>query len=654
MPAGKTTATRRRARKTGGPTTPDPIEIAMESVASGASPTGVAHEVLQRQSALLRWQIATQRAAFVMRLLLAAASLTVAGVLVALVWSASLADGLIIEAFETPPDIAAQGYSSSALAAQLLDRLNRMQRETVADRSATVLREARDADVKIEIPTTGVSLGELDRWLRATLGHETAVRGELVKLETGPQAPALALSVRIGGQPGVQIVSPSRDVNELLERGAEEVFKTRDLARYLAWLVQRGRFDDARAHAQALAEIGPAAQRSVALDALAYYGGTTENMLRLERRAVQLDPSNCSAWNGVGNGAHTIGRVEEARAAWARAIDCFETQKGLSPAGRRLNLTLNRMNVMNVQGARWDALQQSCILLGVRPCTPAAIEAAARGGLAGNETDPNFHHRLRVTTRILAAERAPSAAARLLPFQAPADPMAPIAREWLITRGFVAVAAEDWPSLLDAAAQLDAHMAAQRAAGTMVGRGLAWPIMFRPLALARLGRQAEAEATAAALPADCYFCLVVRAQVAAAKGDRATAERWFAEAIRQGPFTAYGYAEAGAARLAWGDPDGALAVARAGHKASPRAAGPLEVWGEALLAKGKARDAAARFAAAAPYSPLWGHLHLKWGEALAAQGKTDQARSKWRTAAEMDLSPADRRRVETLLQQRPT
>ena len=46
-------------RREAAPTTPDPIEIAMEAEASGALPAGVAHRVLVRQEQLIGWQIAS-------------------------------------------------------------------------------------------------------------------------------------------------------------------------------------------------------------------------------------------------------------------------------------------------------------------------------------------------------------------------------------------------------------------------------------------------------------------------------------------------------------------------------------------------------------------------------------------------------------------
>ena len=618
----------------------------MEAEAAGEAAEGIAHEVLRKQSALIGWQIASERAAVGVRVLLGLAGLVVAVVFGAMVWSAANADGLVIEAIEAPPDIVQQGFSGSALAARLQDRFNRMQRETIGSRATTVLREARDADVKIQIPNTGISLGEVDRYLRSRLGHETAVRGELVKLEAGPQAGALALSVRIGAQPGVEVVSPTRDVNELLQRGAEEIYRARDLARYLSWLAQNGRLAEAETVARNLTGVGPPSQRSLALDFLAGREPPGVSAAALVRRALRLDPSNCSAWNGLGVSAFALGHNEESLQAWKRAADCAKTAPGFSPAGREFNLVLNRMNVMIAQQARWDALQLGCVQLGVAPCSPETILATARAGLVGNEVDGGVVQRLQVATRVLASSHAGSDASRLLPFQQPpTGASANAIQTWLTVQGTVAVSVEDWPQVIALAAQSDALRddgGQPAGAPRTTAAGAIWPVVWRPYALAATGRQAEADAAAATLPLDCYSCLIVRAKVADAKGDNASAERWLAEAVRQGPSIPAAYAELATLNLARGDADRALAYARAGNKASPRAAEPLEAWAEALLAKGNARAAAARFAEAAKLAPRWGRLHLKWGEALAKLGKADEARVKWRAAATMDLSPADR------------
>ena len=56
--------------------------------------------------------------------------LAVAAGLGALVWQAHEADGVVIDAFSAPPDLAAKGLTGQVLASQLQDRLNRLQAAT--------------------------------------------------------------------------------------------------------------------------------------------------------------------------------------------------------------------------------------------------------------------------------------------------------------------------------------------------------------------------------------------------------------------------------------------------------------------------------------------------------------------------------------------
>jgi tetratricopeptide (TPR) repeat protein len=623
---------------TDAPTTPDPIEIAMEAEASGRAPAGQASALLADQRRLIaadlmhrRWQIASERAGFGLRVLTGIAGLAVAVMVGVMVWTASRADGLIIEAIEAPPELVAQGFTGQALAAQLQDRLGRMQRETRTAESATNLREARDAEVRIQIPNTGVSLGEVDRWLRGWLGHETAVRGELVKPPSG-----LALTVRVGALPGAEVTSATGDVGELLQKGAEAVYRARDPRRYLTWLRQQGR-SDVTEIAQAMAQQGAAKDRAEALAFLASGAGAGD--VALARRATRLDPDNCYAWNALYTSSIGAGHAEAALQAALRAQACDRKARraGLAPGGYERFMNLDQMNVEIARQERWPAIQRGCVQISVSPCTPAAILAAAQAGLDVDETDGNFALRLPVITRIMAPAHAGSYPVRLAALQRPPAEASPAdQRYWLLTAGYAAVGAEDWAAVVSVADQVDALDA-------RIGRPkLSYGKIWRPYALARIGRMAEADAAAAALPADCYPCVVVRGKLAALKGDRAGAERWFAEAVRQAPSIPQAYVEWGASRLAGGDADGAIVQAKKAHAASPHNPEALELWAEALAARGDADGAAAKFTEAAREAPFWGRLHVQWAEALAKAGRAGAARAMARTAAGLELTAAER------------
>jgi Flp pilus assembly protein TadD len=168
-------------------------------------------------------------------------------------------------------------------------------------------------------------------------------------------------------------------------------------------------------------------------------------------------------------------------------------------------------------------------------------------------------------------------------------------------------------------------------------------------AVARTGDIEGARRIVAATPLDCAACLRARAEVESAARNWPAADAWYARAAAFAPRLPQAETQWGESLLARGDAKGATGKLAAASTKGPRDADPLELWGEALLATGDAKGAATKFMQAGKFAPRWGRLHLKWGEALAARGKVEDARTKWRAAVGMDLAPADRARLDQLL-----
>ena len=124
------TPRRTRVKAERAPTTPDPIEIAMEAEASGAAPTGVAYQLLANQNRLVQadlkhrgWEIADRRAAFGLKVLLGLGGLAASLFVALMAWQASRASGIVVLPFDTAPSLAARGLSGQATAASLADFL---------------------------------------------------------------------------------------------------------------------------------------------------------------------------------------------------------------------------------------------------------------------------------------------------------------------------------------------------------------------------------------------------------------------------------------------------------------------------------------------------------------------------------------------------
>jgi tetratricopeptide (TPR) repeat protein len=160
--------------------------------------------------------------------------------------------------------------------------------------------------------------------------------------------------------------------------------------------------------------------------------------------------------------------------------------------------------------------------------------------------------------------------------------------------------------------------------------------------MAKTGDTGAAWTQVGKTPLDCYLCLRMRGEIAAAQKNWNGAAYWFARAVKLAPSIPFAYTEWGAMLMAKGDLDGAIAKFESAHQKGPRFADPLELWGEALVAKNRSDLALAKFEEANRYAPNWGRLHLKWGEALWWPGKRDEARKQLAMAASLDLTPSEK------------
>ena len=151
-----------------------------------------------------------------------------------LVWGAVHSNGLRVEPFSVPPDLAARGLTGQVVAARVIDRLNLLQSQTNTARPARSYTNSwGEQGIKLEIPETGISLAELDSWLRDKLGNETHVTGEIVHAAVG-----LSVTVR-AGEEGVQSVRGSdADIDALVVRSAESVYRMTQPYRYAVYLLR--------------------------------------------------------------------------------------------------------------------------------------------------------------------------------------------------------------------------------------------------------------------------------------------------------------------------------------------------------------------------------------------------------------------------------
>ena len=611
-----------------------------------------ARRLLLKQGALIdadlhhrRWQIASERAGFVLKVLVGIAGAAAAVALGFMMWSASQDRSLIIDAVGAPEDMVRQGATGAALAHALQDKLAALQADTSSQYVPAELRGKETGDLKVMIPQTGVSLVELNQALREWLGHQTHVTAEVSRVTSGPDAGALVLAGRVGSRPGLRVVQKDGDLDALLATEAERLYADVDPLRHAQWLAQHGREPEAVAEFQRLSTSGSNVQRAQALSLWASAPGQSTRTAR-DRLAQAVELSHGKI--GVNNLAlreNMLGHAEMGYQGFVKA----ELQARTHPdptqtdEARRGQRWVTAENVAMAIGDYNTGVAYSCSLFDVAPCTgpDLARRVQTRADLAADRRVTEG--RLRWPAAIaLAALHDPSSAAVLIAAPRPEkkDEVTKIDldRGWLTAAIRRDVEREDWPALLLHVDAIDAIVARYPELQYYSSQSG----INRALAEAHLGRWTEAEQSAAALPPDCYHCVVVRGRLAALKRDWRGADRWFAEAVRQGPSLPFAETQWGRVLLERGKPEDAIAKLSSAHRKSPKFAEPLAYWGEALLAKGDGKAAEAKFDAAAKLAPRWGRLHLKWGEALARSGKGEPARAQYALAGKLDLTADER------------
>jgi tetratricopeptide (TPR) repeat protein len=558
-----------------------------------------------------------------LQVMTAAVGLAVVVWIAAMAWQAHEDHGVAIEAFSVPPDLAARGLTGQVAASQLLDRLALLQQQTATSRPASSYANDWGGDIKVEIPETGVSIGELNRYLRQWLGSETRIAGEIVRTPAG-----LAVTARTGDAPGRRFEGPELDVDKLIGQAAEAVYQQTQPYRYAVYLASNGRRADAEVDFGRLARSGPPEDRAWAYAgwaSLLLQDGRLLDTVRMAETALRLDPRLAPAHLILTDALDELGRSEE-DLAWSRR------ELALVKSGRAIGLppsqVSNRILLRQVTEAMdlGDYARAAQLGRGVEPMT------------FEGQTDP--YRPYAIVTAALALDhdvegsKAFAASHRLSP--GPETDRAQAEQR---------LAVDDWQGLARMVDVLRRELIPTLQAEAVATQ--AEPDLAS--VYARAGRFADAEAALRASAPDCDKCLQARGFVAALARDWPAADHWYAEAARRGPSLPFVHTDWGQALLWRGDLDGAISKLKEAHRRSPNYADPLELWGEALMAKRDYAGAIAKFAEADKHAPRWGRNHMRWGEALMLSGRYAQARAQYDAANGMDLSKPDRAALNVLL-----
>jgi tetratricopeptide (TPR) repeat protein len=535
-----------------------------------------------------------------------------------MVWDAAHSNGLIIEPFNVPPDLAARGMTGEVIAAKVLDELVSLQGQTNSGRPAKSYANSwGEHGIKLEIPETGISLNELDKWLREKLGHDSRLSGEVVRTDDG-----IMLTAR-SDSGAVSVSGAEKDLNALTVKLAEQAYRVTQPFRYGMYLLGKNRGAEALPIFETLAKTGDKEDRLWAYNRWVSGISNRDGVdvgIRLYRRGLAMDPDSIGMYDNFAGALSVKGRQEEMLQVYrAQREHLLDGKQTYVPAARIP--TFERMAQARI-GAMLGAYHEAA------QTWSEVKDTGYPGYNTLNLTQPILNNRL--GEHDLAAAR-----------EALADYAEASGGQFSITalaaRMQLAQQAEDWSGV---AALADAAVPEISKHPLLVLAGAATPMIA--YSNARLGRFDAAQAAIDPTAAECYPCLRARAWIAELRGDHRRADYWFARAIAEGPSLPFAEFEWGQAWLSRGQPDAAIEKFKLSIQKGPHFADPLEGWGEALMAKNQSHLALAKFAEAEKYAPNWGRLHLKWGEALVYAGKPAEATAQFACAATLDLTPSEK------------
>lgn len=582
-------------------------------------------ESLRREDRIRLWSLRVHHVSGVMKLAfelaLAFILVVIAAGIGAMIWSAAHDRGLVVEAFSVPPDLTSRGLTGEVVAAKLLDRLSALQAATSSNRAPSSYANNWGNDLKLQIPDTGISIGEFNRTLHAWLGHQTRISGEIYHVPAG-----IAVTARAGSDASPVFAGVEADFDTLLQKAAESVYRATQPYRYAVYLTNVNRIPESAAAYNALIANGSPQDRAWAYVGLANLdtnAGDMPHALGALNSALALRPDFIMVYTNI-LGIEGQLQHDESELATARKLVAL-ARRGKDSDLSDQSWTFGPLASEGaVAGAVGDLRGQAAVNHEIEalPEFSGLVENARQTDLI----DYAMMHDLKETR------------ARFSGLPPSTDPQVLLLREAL--QSLADLFLGRWQTLFAKRAQFEAILAKQGVNGHMITARQLWP--RAALAVALSGDRAGAHRLIDRTPTDCSQCLRMRGRIDAIEKNWGGANYWFMRAVHDAPSPPFAWTDWGEMLLRKGDLDSAITKFDAAHVRGPLFADPLELWGEALMKKNLSDVAIYKFEEAAKDAPNWGRLHLKWGEALYYAGRDDDARGQFALAARLDLSPAEK------------
>jgi tetratricopeptide (TPR) repeat protein len=558
-------------------------------------------------------------------MLVALGGLIVIAVLAA-VWDASQADGLVIDEFSVPPAFEQAGISGEVLTEDFTGKLSDI-RDFANENSYSRSKEVtagRKNEVRIEIPEVGISIAEAQHFLRDWLGHERHVSGNLRNAGNGK----ITLTVNVSGSSPVSVTGS--DLKSVEEEAAEKTFGVLDPVNIVNYLAARHRIAEAMAAAANYVPIAQtAAQKS---DSYALWGYTTADAtgdvplaIARIRVGISLDPALAAPRIQLAKFLYISGQEEEVLTE------------------NRLVLTLKDADQLPAHRGGGFDLMRSQAAAGISELLGDYANTSVWCGHFCSYTETLLSRAENAARQHDAAGSWRLMAEALASGDVDASAISEVRYHAHAARGEWREAAADMTAAIGDYFGLHTGVSARYARVYTTARFV--PLLA--IAEARSDRLSTAHRAIDATPVNCYICLRARGVIAETEGRPGAATYWYARAVQAAPSIPFAYTDWGAMLMSAARYDAAIEKFGEANTKGPHFADPLEMWGEALMAKNRADLARDKFEEADRYAPNWGRLHLKWGEALFYAGEKDESKKQIAIATGLDLPSADKSELES-------
>ena len=491
---------------------------------------------------------------------------------------------VVVNAFKAPAALAGRGLTGDVVASGVLDGLQKLQTATRTPTKILNTTSAWASDVKIEVPETGVSIGEINRLLHQRFGHDVHIDGDLIQTGTD----GLTLTVRGDGVPAKSFTGGADDLEKLSTEAAEYIYGRSQPIQYATYLQDADRMAEEvaftrEAYARATTETERATLAKYLADG---YAGLNEPAEAVEQYRLVLAslPRHSSFWWKT----------------WADMLSELPYTNGEEGAWREGRRFLSEANAApdNARPPPYDFGAAAQLVWDMPLELKTTLADAGRTGGAGMSSFSAGP----ALADIYALMHDPEQAARAISRSDPNDYLTKA--EAPLLKGYTAL---DKGDAAGAIAPLEAFAKIWRADPNLKNYYID-SLCFLGLAYGLNGASAKAEAVFKEA-GPWSLCYAFHGDVLAHAGDVAGAQRVWSEGLRLAPDLPTVYLHRGRYELDHGDLNGAAADFSTASAKAPHFADPLKAWGDLLGREGQWKLALAKYDEALKYAPAWAELH---------------------------------------------